>query len=203
MGWLFMRDMGGHATPRAYLDNQFTYSREDHRLTVLASSMVGSTYYAASERVESNKDREVFAVVCLTKHNPRFTDGHVFGYKDMTEHMGPCESDCPASILDALTDTHSEYAVNWRARCRANLIRRKLEQAKPTPKPGQTIIFDEPMRFSDGSDRARFEVVANPKGKTPLFRDPESRAICRIPAFRKRAYRIVHAAIVVRDAANG
>ncbi len=33
MGWLFMRDMGGHATPRAYLDNQFTYSRDDHRLT--------------------------------------------------------------------------------------------------------------------------------------------------------------------------
>ena len=117
--------------------------------------------------------------------------------------MGPCESECPASILDTLTDTDSEYAVSWRARCRANLIRRKLEQAKPTPKPGQTIIFDEPMRFSDGSDRARFEVVANPKGKTPLFRDPESRAICRIPAFRKRSYRIVHAAIVVRDAANG
>jgi hypothetical protein len=198
-----MRDMGGHATPRAYLDNQFTYLREDHRLTVLASSMVGSTYYAACERVESNKDREVFAIVCLTKHNPRSTDGHVFGYKDMTEYMGPCESECPASILDALTDTDSEYAMDWRARCRANLIRRKLQQAKPTPKPGQTIIFDEPMRFSDGTVRARFEVVANPKGKTPLFRDPESRAICRIPAFRKRAYRVVHAAIVVKDAANG
>ncbi|WP_157134802.1 hypothetical protein [Sphingomonas sp. PAMC 26605] len=24
MGWLFMRDMGGYATPRSYLDNQFT-----------------------------------------------------------------------------------------------------------------------------------------------------------------------------------
>ena len=117
--------------------------------------------------------------------------------------MGPCESECPAAILDELTETDSEYAVDWRARCRANLVRRKLEKAKQTPKPGQTIIFDEPMRFSDGSDRARFEVVANPKGRTPLFRDPESRAICRIPAFRKRAYRIIHAAIVVRDAANG
>ena len=203
MGWLFMRDIGGHAAPRAYLDNQFTYLRDDHRLTVLASSMDGSTYYAACERVESNNDRQVFAVVCLTKHNPRSADGQVFGYKDMTEHMGPCESECPASILDELTDTDSEYAVAWRARCRANLVRRKLERAKPTPKPGQTIIFDEPMRFSDGSDRARFEVVANPKGKTPLFRDPESRAICRIPAFRKRSYRIIHPASVPKDAANG
>ncbi|MCY1166326.1 hypothetical protein D9M73_62530 [compost metagenome] len=82
MGWLYMRDMRGHATPRAYLDNQFTYSRDDHRLTVLASSMIGSTYYAACERIEASGDREVFAVVCLTRHNPRSTDGHVFGYKD-------------------------------------------------------------------------------------------------------------------------
>ena len=40
MGWLFMRDMGGYATPRSYLDNQFTYQRDTHRLTVLASAMV-------------------------------------------------------------------------------------------------------------------------------------------------------------------
>lgn len=202
MGWLYMREMRGHATPRAYIDNQFTYSRDDHRLTVLASSMVVSTYYAACERIEASGDRQVFAVVCLTRHNPRSTDGHVFGYKDMTEHMGPCESECPAALLDELTATDSEYALAWRARCRANLLAKKLDRAKPTPKPGQTIILDEPMHFSDGSDRSRFEVVANPKGKTPLFRDPQSRAICRIPAFRKRAYRIVHAAIVVRDAAS-
>src|SRR3546814_20357179 len=98
MGWLFMRDMDGYAVPRSYLDNQFTYARDDHRLTVLASSMVASTYYAACERIEANGDRQVFAVVCLTKHNPRSTDGHVFGYKDMTEHMGPCESGCPAAL---------------------------------------------------------------------------------------------------------
>ena len=121
----------------------------------------------------------------------------------LDETVGPYESDCPASILDELTETDYRHAIEWRLRCRANLVRRKLEKAKPTLKPGQTIIFDEPMRFSDGSDRSRFEVVANPKGKTPLFRDAESRAICRIPAFRKRAYRIVHAAIVVKDTADG
>ena len=203
MGWLFMRDMGGHATPRAYLDKQFTYTREQHRLTVFASSMVGSTYYAACERVEASGERQVFAVICLTKTSAGARDGCTFGDKDMEETVGPYECDCPAAILDELTETDYPHAIEWRARCRANLVRRRLEQAKPTPKPGQTIIFDVPMRFSDGSDRSRFEVVANPKGKTPLFRDPESREICRIPAFRKRAYRIVHAAIVVKDTANG
>ena len=31
MGWLSMprSSMGGHATPKAYLDDQFTYSREE------------------------------------------------------------------------------------------------------------------------------------------------------------------------------
>ena len=195
MGWLFMRDLGGYSNPRSYLDNQFTYVRDDHRLTVLASAMVGSTYYAAAERVENSGDRQVFAIVCLTKTSTAARDGCTFGYKDLTEHMGPCESECPAAILDELTDTDSEYAADWRARCRANLAKRKLLNAKPTPRPGQTIVFDEPMRFSDGRDRTRFEVVANPKGRTPLFRDPETRSICRIPAFKKRSYRLINPAV--------
>lgn len=29
MGWLFMRDKDGYATPRSYLDNQFTYAHAD------------------------------------------------------------------------------------------------------------------------------------------------------------------------------
>lgn len=203
MDWLFMRDMGGCATPRSYLDNQFTYQRDTHRLTVLASAMVGSTYYAACERLAADAERIVFAIVCLTKTSTGARDGCTFGYKDMDETVGPNESECPAALLDELTETDSEYALAWRARCRANLLARKLDRAKPTPKPGQTIIFNEPMRFSDGSDRTRFEVVANPNGKTPLFLDPESRLLCRIPAFRKRAYRIIHPAIVPKDAANG
>lgn len=202
MGWLFMRDLQGHATPRSYLDNQFTYVRDDHRLIVLASSMVGSTYYAAAERVESAGDRQIFAIVCLTKTSTAADDGCTFGYKDMTEHMGPCESECPASILNKLTETDSEHALAWRIRCRANITQRKLRNAKPTPRPGQTIVFDEPMRFSDNRDRTRFEVVRNPKGRTPLFRDPETRSICRIPAFRKRGYHLINPTITSAQVAS-
>lgn len=82
MGWLFMPNLQGHSTPRAYLDNQFTYARDDHRLTVLASSMVGSTYYAAAERVETAGERQVFAIICLTKTSTGARDGCTFGYKD-------------------------------------------------------------------------------------------------------------------------
>lgn len=202
MGWLFMRDMGGYATPRSYLDNQFTYARDDHRLMVLASSMVGSTYYAACERIESSGARAVLAVVCLTRQSTGARDGCTFGYKDMTETMGPCESDCPAAILDELTETDSTCATDWRARCRANLARRKLERAKPNPKPGQTIVFDEPIRFNDGEHRTRFMVIANPKGKSPLFRDPVTGTVCRVSKLKTRSYRLINPAIVLKDAGS-
>ena len=203
MGWLFMHDLGGHSTPRAYLDNQFTYMREDHRLTVLASSMVGSTYYAAAERIESSGDRQVFAVVCLTKDQHRRArrlhvrvQGHDGAY-------GPLRKRVPR--LDTQrADRHRQRVRPGVAPpgCRANLVQRRLQNAKPTPKPGQTIVFDEPMRFSDGQERARFEVVPNPKGRTPLFRDPETRSLCRIPAFKKRSYRLINPTVTPASAAS-
>src|SRR3546814_16422316 len=117
----------------------------------------------------------------------------------MTETMGPCESDCPAAILDELTETDSTYASEWRSRCRANLFRRKLERAKPVPKPGQTIVFDEPIRFNDGEDRNRFPVIAKSKGKTPLFRAPIPGALCRNAQFRQHPYRRLTPAIVPQE----
>ncbi len=202
MGWLSMRDTGRFATARAYLDDQFTYVRDDHRLTVLKSSMVGNTYYAAAERIEGDGKREVFAVVCLTFSRPAAPDGYTFGYKDMTEHMGPNESDCPASILDLLTDVAGEWPNNWRARCRANIARRRLLAAKPTPKPGQTIVFEEPLRFNDAVERTRFEVIAGPRGKGLRYRDIDTRQVCAIPAVKKRRYRLINPAVAVAQAAS-
>lgn len=195
MGWLSMRDTGRFDTARAFLDDQFTYVRDGHRLTVLKSSMVGNTYYAAVERTEGGDSREVFAIVCLTFSRPAARDGYTFGYKDMTESMGPCESDCPASILDLLTTIEGEWANDWRARCRANIAKRRLIDAKPTPRPGQTIVFDEPLTFRDGVTRARFEVIIGPKGKGLRFRDAATRQVCKIPAVKKRAYRLINPAV--------
>lgn len=202
MGWLSMRDTGRFDSPRAYLDDQFTYVRDDHRLTVLKSSMVGSTYYATAERLASNGEREVFAIVCLTFSRPAARDGYTFGYKDQTEHMGPCESDCPASILDLLTDIEGEWANNWRARCRANIAKRRLLAAKPIPRPGQVIVFDEPLRFDDGIERTRFEVIAGPKGKGLRFRDPNTRQVCAIPSVKKRIYRLINPAVAIAQVAS-
>src|SRR3546814_8480297 len=64
--------------------------REDHRLTVLKSTVVGkNVYYAACERVAvADGARIVFAVVCLVRYTPRARDGYIFAYKDMDEKIG-------------------------------------------------------------------------------------------------------------------
>jgi hypothetical protein len=193
MGWLYMKGLDGLGTPRAYLDNQFTYVRDTHRVTVLASALVGMrTYYAAVERVETSGDRIVFAVVCLVNYNPRAADGYSFGYKDMDETVGPYESDCPEDILDLLTDTDRDYALQWRARCRARIAQRKSRAARPTPKPGQTVIFDPPLALSNGRTVSRFEVVKNPRGGKPLFRDAETEDLVRISNVKTRGYRLIN-----------
>ena len=101
MGWLFKKSLGGHSGPRQYLDAQFTYKHPEDTSKVLRSALVHlRVYYAAVEHFRHATDeREVWAAVCLVKYNPRDSEGYIFGYKDMTESMGPCEAECPESIL--------------------------------------------------------------------------------------------------------
>ena len=90
------------------------------KFEVLKSAMVGSTYYAAVKRTtfatkDKPEDSIVFAAVCLTSTN--VNDYYNFSYKDMDETYGPCQCDCPQSILSLLTPTDSKYANEWRKAC--------------------------------------------------------------------------------------
>ncbi len=126
MGWLYMQSLDGFASPKAYLDAQFSYQRNGSAARVLRSALAGGrVYYAAVELVKPSEPREVIALVCLVDYNPRDSEGYIFGYKDMDEGMGPVESDCPEAILDLLTPTTRPYAIAWRARCRANAAPRR------------------------------------------------------------------------------
>ena len=194
MGWLYMQSLGGHSGPKQYLDAQFTYARPEMTSKVLRSALAGMrVYYAAVEhiRLDTGK-RDVFAVVCLVRYNPRDKEGYIFGYKDMDETMGPCESDCPASILDLLTPIDAKYALDWRARCRENLAARRARAAKPGPRAGQVIVFDEALRFSNGLSFERLEVFANPRGRGGvLFRAPDSGGLYRISNIKSRSYQLL------------
>ncbi len=83
MGWLYMTSLGGHKTPRAYLDNQFTHPTGLTKHSVLKSALCCmQTHYAAVEAVSTEGNRSVHAVVCPVRHNPRDKEGRIFGYRD-------------------------------------------------------------------------------------------------------------------------
>jgi hypothetical protein len=194
MGWLYMTSLRGHSGPRQYLDAQFTFERPDAKSKVLRSALVGMrVYYAAVERVRiATAEREVWAGICLVRYNPRDREGYIFGYKDMEESMGPYECDCPAQILDLLTPTDAQHALQWRARCRENAVARRAKAARPSPRAGQVIVFDEPLPFADGRNFQQLDVIANPRShRTVLFRASGSDNIYRIPNIKRRSYRLV------------
>lgn len=140
MGWTFKDATHHKANGKVDVKAECDALWNCGHMKVLKSSMVGSTYYAAVEVTgKRDKDgwiepipkeeREVFAAVVLT--STRKDDGFDFGYKDMEESMGPYQSDCPISILNLLTPTDREFAINWRKRCRENAEKKKLERKDP------------------------------------------------------------------------
>lgn len=66
---------------------------------------------------------------------------YYFGVKTMGESSGPCEDHCPASILSLLSPTDSEYANNWRERCRKNIEAKKDPHALKNLPVGAVIRF--------------------------------------------------------------
>ena len=192
MGWLYMNrlHMGGHATPKAYLDAQFTYRQDledgsSYAMRVLDSACVGNRVWYAATRVErSDQEPYVIALVCLVRWNARDKEGLHFGYKDMEESMGTCEAECPERILNKLTPTNNEHALEWRERCRARLqLRsRKIED-------GMRIRLASPLTFTDGHVGSEFIVVK--KGCALSFRPVDGHGRYGIRNFRSLAYEVV------------
>lgn len=192
MGWTTMplASMGGHTSAKAYLDAQFTYERTAHDgstrgLRVIASSCLrNKVYYAAVQPITNGVAESIFAVVCLVRWNPRDKEGYVFGYKDMTENMGPCEVECPERILALLGPTNSEYALDWRRRCHANLAKRAR-----SIEDGARVKLPTPIKFTDG--HAGDEFIVEKRGRRLTFLDPDTRRRYRISGFLQLSWTVV------------
>ncbi len=79
--------------------------------TIVKDALVGTTYYAAMKDAKTN---EIWALVVLTD-----IDNGEFGYKDMSEDMLPYYFECPIKILELLSPTDCENAIEWRRHCYA------------------------------------------------------------------------------------
>jgi len=157
--------------------------------TLVDAKKVGSTWYAAmriTPKDETHTDSQyiadddgsfVIAVVFLTSR-----ERGEWGYKDMSESMGPCYYDCPASILALLSPLTGEgYAKEWRAKCEET---RKAKRAKVTPGSlphGATVTLQEPLSFQGGVKEQTFTVQkrAGYKREKTLFQTSDG-WLCRL-----------------------
>jgi len=138
-----------------FFKSEFDCENEHGKWEVLAAAGHLDTVYLAMKitRKDGSKAPFVLGVVCLIRwYN---SDRHYnFGYKDMSEDMGPCEAKCPRRILDLLSPLDAgqfdgkalEWATTWRQRCEEHLAKRtKLKLRK-----GMILRTDHKIPFARG-----------------------------------------------------
>lgn len=133
------------------------------RQHVITDAFVKGVYYAA---VLDECDGTVWCCICMTSTTT--TDYFNFGYKDMDEFMGPYNYDCPDRILDLLSPTDSEWANEWRRKCREN--NRKGDGFKALP-DGARAKWKCPPRMS-GLDEGRIYTIRKGKQNAWKKRSP-------------------------------
>lgn len=149
MGWTEYRathfNNNGTVNRKAECDAYFLESLNRGHYRVVKSVMVGSVYYGAITPLKRpikgtdgnpltdangwyiyedipHDEHEVIGVVMLTYVRSKDR----FGYKLISETMGPNRCECPRSVLSKLTPTDSQWANDWRQKCLENISLPKL-----------------------------------------------------------------------------
>ena len=142
--------------PSEFVTADYNYENDKIVSKVVMTRSVGSTVYAAvqvtvkGEKVDSYKcwktdenNSFVYGAVILTKRSKG-----EFLWKDMSEDAGPYYWDCPAKILNMLselvpTEYGAEHAQNWRNICRDG---KKAVTTAKLPE-NATVVFKNPITF--------------------------------------------------------
>lgn len=133
MGWTCFYNT--HQTAAEIIRNEYTQGptfENPHGYGFEYLTTRGNTVYAVLWHDAPGFDRKYFGAVFLTSRRKG-----EFCYKDMTEDMGPYQSNAPKKmldILDRLAPNPTGYAAEWRLRCRENLARKA---GKLAPEAGQ------------------------------------------------------------------
>ncbi len=136
MGWTFFQDTG--ETTGAICTREFTSTNPaGDRWSVVDQSTRGSVWYAIGRLDRVDQPPVFYGLVWLTSRKRG-----EFGYKDMTECMGPYRWDMPKRLLDQLDQlapNAPQSALDWRAKCREKLAAKR--KTKPKLAPGQIVTF--------------------------------------------------------------
>lgn len=126
MGWTYLHKDASQ-TLRDFFSKEFgdgtVYNGKINRLVDIATIHLKECYMAWESEDINTGDKQVSAVVCILDYQPK-SDMN-FGYKDITEDMGPNYYNCPERILKLLSPTDNQWAKDWRDKCYMNIANMK------------------------------------------------------------------------------
>jgi len=195
MGWTGIYTTSSRPT-KEILREEFTWSNENGSCRVLDIRTKSNVSYVALERTYTKSLANgvpgpmTFVIGVVVLHRRRKRE---FTFKDISEDMGPYDSQCPACILDLLSPVETfaepgtishEYATKWRKRCREmiRLNRFALDD-------GAMIRFQKPIEFTDGAKSDTFTV--HKRGRRTLFRMEGSGGLYRITRWKERDFEVL------------
>lgn len=160
MGWTSVNAQVKYKNGKAYIDRKeecdklfnqpmvtMGSSEPIGKYEVLKSAMRGSIYYAAVRKTKfSEPDKSnVFAAICITSTNLK--ESFNFNYKDMDESCNPYYYDCPVGILELLSPTDNENALNWRKKCREKTEEMRNPYSLTNLPVGSIVKFKAPFEM--------------------------------------------------------
>ena len=109
-------------------------------------TMRGATGYGIMYRQDKDtSNKTYFGIVFKTsRHRTAYKGTVEFCIKEITEDMGPCQSDAPKKMLDLLDKLAPEprgYAADWRKSCREKLAKKKEKTREP--KAGERVTYGD------------------------------------------------------------
>lgn len=165
MGWTYFASLGRNTID--LLKSEMEAENDFAKWEWLDHAQRGSVVYAVikkTPKLSSNDTTYVhdadgsfrFIVVLLTSR--RGETGYEFGYKDITESMGPVHNDCPQRLLDLASpfrDDYQGFGRQWRDACRCKRTADRDAKAR-RPKPGDVFRTLTPVTFTNGHSLSEF-----------------------------------------------
>jgi hypothetical protein len=124
MGWLY-----GWSTKQELIKHLQEKSSYSKGFRPIKHSLIGNNHWTL---LRTPEDKITIALELIS------CDQGQYGYKGISEDMGPTQINCPLSFVNAADDTDSPYAKEWREKVR-NFHQRK--KSRPSYSSGQKWLF--------------------------------------------------------------
>ena len=131
MGWLFSYDPGFGR--KQLLEDLRSPRRFGEHIKLLQSSAVGNHHWYLAKTTKPDGSEVTWIGLDLMQGGGR---NQGWGYKDMSESMGPYYYDCPITYLDKASPAKG-CAIEWRAK-----VRSYHEAKKKRPKPVAGLVVE-------------------------------------------------------------